>query len=225
MSERYGRLYRDLGYQFSDPELLEQALTHRSVGSRNNERLEFLGDAVLSFVISGELFGRFTKIDEGRLSRLRAALVKGETLAKLARKLELGEYLRLGSGEMKTGGHRRESILADALEAVIGAVYLDSGVEAVRDLVLRLFDERLEAASPETNLKDPKTRLQEYLQSRRLPLPVYSVLSVEGEPHDQTFEISCRIEGLAQATRGVGSSRRRAEQAAAQQALEQIDNG
>lgn len=225
MSERYSRLYRDLGYQFTDAGLLEQALTHRSVGSRNNERLEFLGDAVLSFIISGELFRRFTKMDEGRLSRLRAALVKGETLAKLARTLELGEYLRLGSGEMKTGGHRRESILADALEAVIGAVYLDSGVEAVGELVLRLFAERLEAASPETNLKDPKTRLQEYLQSRRLPLPVYSVLSVEGEPHDQTFEISCRIEGLAKETRGVGSSRRRAEQAAAQQALEKIDNG
>ena len=171
MNRPLDRLIRQLDYHFSDPELLDSALTHRSVGSRNNERLEFLGDAVLSFVIASALYRRFPDADEGTLSRLRATLVKGETLAKLARELELGEYLRLGSGELKSGGFRRDSILADALEAVVGAVYLDGGIDEASRLVYALYANRLAAVTPGANLKDPKNRLQEYLQGRRHALP------------------------------------------------------
>jgi ribonuclease-3 len=216
------RLLRQLDYRFSDPGLLDDALTHRSVGSRNNERLEFLGDAVLSFVIAAELYRRFPDADEGTLSRLRATLVKGETLAKLARELELGEYLHLGSGELKSGGFRRDSILADALEAVMGAVYLDGGIDEASRLVHALYANRLEKATPRANLKDPKTRLQEYLQGRKLDLPEYEVVSLEGEAHAQTFTVICRIADLDIETRGTGGSRRKAEQAAAQVALERI---
>ncbi len=214
-----------LGYRFQDPGLLEIALTHRSVGSNNNERLEFLGDAVLSFVVSDELLHRFPTADEGTLSRLRSSLVKGECLARVARTLSLGDYLHLGSGELKSGGARRDSILADALEAVIGAVYEDGGTEAARGLVLGLLAEELESASPLAVLKDPKTRLQEFLQSRRLPLPEYEVLSVTGDAHDQTFEILCRVPGLEQPIRGTGGSRRKAEQDAAASALEILERG
>lgn len=218
------RLSRELGHCFNDPELLESALTHRSAGSGNNERLEFLGDAVLSFVISGELFSRFPQADEGSLSRLRAALVKGETLAKLARAVHLGDYLRLGAGELKSGGFRRESILADALEALIGAVYIDAGIDAARSLVMQLFAPRLAEAKPEAAQKDPKTRLQEFLQSRHMPLPEYEVVSVEGDAHAQTFVVECRIDILPEPVRGIGGSRRKAEQSAAEQALVTLDH-
>ncbi len=219
------RLSRSFGHTFGDQQLLEEALTHRSAGSANNERLEFLGDAVLSFVISAELYQRFCDANEGTLSRLRAALVKGETLARLAKTIELGEHLRLGPGELKSGGFRRESILADGFEALIGAVYLDAGIEAARARILSLFDKELQGVSPSEVLKDPKTRLQEILQSRHEPLPSYSVVSVEGEAHEQTFVVDCRISGIDAPVKGKGGSRRKAEQAAAKAALEQLENG
>jgi ribonuclease-3 len=171
-----------------------------------------------------ELYRRFPQAKEGELSRLRASLVKGETLAVLAREFGLGDYLLLGSGELKSGGYRRESILADALEAVIGAIYLDAGMECCRGCVLEWYAERLDALSPQGTLKDPKTRLQEYLQAHRLALPTYLVDSVEGEAHAQVFRVECRIEGLDMTTRGTGSSRRRAEQEAARIALRDITN-
>lgn len=216
------KLCRELQHAFHDMTLLETALTHRSVGSRNNERLEFLGDAILSFVISAELYSRFPEADEGTLSRLRSSLVKGDTLAGLARGLDLGNYLSLGSGELKSGGYRRDSILADALEAVFGAIYLDSDIDTIKTIILRLYDERISTATPHAELKDPKTRLQELLQSRHLPLPTYSVISVEGEAHAQTFVVRCDIEGLAEPTIGSASSRRKAEQAAAELALQAL---
>lgn len=218
-------LCRHLGYQFADPQLLETALTHRSVGSHNNERLEFLGDAVLSFVISAELYRRFDDVNEGTLSRLRASLVKGDTLALIARDLRLGDYLNLGSGELKSGGYRRDSILADAVEAILGAVYLDGGIDRARQLILELYDERFDAVQPAADLKDPKTRLQEFLQGRRLPLPTYTVTSMEGEAHDQIFTVTCAVEGLDQPTVASAASRRKAEQAAAELALRALENG
>lgn len=217
-------LCRNLGYRFRDAGLLEMALTHRSVGSRNNERLEFLGDAVLSFVISAELYRRFGDVNEGTLSRLRASLVKGDTLALIALDLKLGDSLNLGSGELKSGGYRRESILADALEAIFGAVYLDSDIERARQLILDLYEEKIDAVQPAANLKDPKTRLQEFLQARRLPLPTYSVTAMEGEAHEQTFTVSCAVEGLTEPTIAAAPSRRKAEQAAAELALRALEN-
>jgi len=210
---------RRLGHAFRDPALLELAMTHRSVGGQNNERLEFLGDSIVNFVIAEALFRRFPEAREGQLSRLRARLVKGQTLAELAREMEFGEHLRLGSGEMKSGGHRRESILADAVEAVIGAIYLDAGMESVRVRVLSWYAARLEGTSLQDTQKDPKTRLQEFLQSRQLPLPRYEVVNVEGEAHSQTFTVDCHVEMLDQHTTGEGASRRHAEQQAAEKAL------
>ncbi|HWQ95619.1 MAG TPA: ribonuclease III [Gammaproteobacteria bacterium] len=207
-----------LGYRFTDGTLLEAALTHRSAGSINNERMEFLGDAILNFIIAEEIYQRFPRAHEGELSRLRASLVKEETLAHLARDLELGQHLILGQGEQKSGGHRRASTLADALEALIGAVYLDGGFAACREMIVSLYRERLDAASPSTDLKDPKTRLQEYLQSRRLPPPLYNVLEISGEAHAQTFRMECFVQGR-ESTQGTGSSRRRAEQDAAEKML------
>lgn len=216
-------LYRLLGYSFNDKELLQQALTHRSVGKLNNERLEFLGDAILSFVISTELYRRFDDIDEGTLSRLRASLVKGETLAAMARELGLGDYLNLGSGELKSGGFRRASILADTLEAILGAIFLDSDIRTVQRIILQLFDERLNKVNPSQALKDPKTRLQEYLQSRSRALPEYEVTDIQGKSHAQTFTVSCRVEGLDEPVISRGSSRRKAEQAAAQEVLSKLN--
>jgi ribonuclease-3 len=223
LTQSVDRLCDSFGYHFKHPELLQRALSHRSVGSDNNERLEFLGDSILSYVISVELYKRFPEIDEGRLSRLRASLVKGDTLAVLARELSLGDYLRLGPGELKSGGYRRDSILADAFEALLGAIYLDSDINSVQTIILQLFDKRLDIIDPDTALKDPKTRLQEYLQSRQLPLPSYDVIEIKGKAHAQTFTISCRIEGLDEAVQAVGSSRRKAEQAAAEQILNKLD--
>lgn len=213
-------LEKKLGYQFNNSQLLKSALSHRSVGSDNNERLEYLGDAILGYVIASILFEQHPQATEGELSRLRASLVKGETLASLAKSLRLGDYLLLGPGELKSGGGRRESILAGALEAVIGAVYLDCGIEEARDLILRLFRERLTKASPKTIIKDPKTRLQEHLQGLRKNLPVYETLSVSGAEHNQMFKVSCVVEGLEQPTLGAAASRRAAEQEAAKKALD-----
>jgi ribonuclease-3 len=219
------RLAGRVGHAFADPALLEQALTHRSAGSLHNERLEFLGDAVLSFLMAEILFGQFPDAREGQLTRLRAGLVKGETLAALARQLELGAVLHLGGGELKSGGRDRDSILADAFEALVGAVLLDGGLEACRGFVRQVYRERLAAVSPGRAVKDPKTRLQEWLQSRRLILPEYRVTAVEGDAHDQMFQVECRIADLDVVTRGQGGSRRKAEQDAAVQALERLKAG
>lgn len=218
-SLKMAALTRRLGYSFRQPELLLTALTHRSAGGQHNERLEFLGDAILSFIIAAELYRRFPKGSEGQMSRLRASLVKGAELAELARELEIGDCLILGSGELKSGGFRRESTLADGFEAIVGAIYLDGGLAAVEERVQHWYRERFETLSLDTVQKDPKTRLQEYLQSRKLALPEYSVVSIEGEAHDQLFRISCTVQGLKEKTVGEGSSRRRAEQDAAEQAL------
>lgn len=216
------RLQRALGYRFSAEEKLRVALTHRSVGRDNNERLEFLGDAILSFVISEELYRRFPEADEGRLSRMRATLVRGDTLAAIARELSLGDYLHLGQGEMKSGGFRRDSILADTFEALLGAIFFDAGIEAARTFVLQHLESRIAEVAPGTTLKDPKTRLQEFLQSRRRPLPSYEVTSVGGEDHAQTFRVECRVEGMADPLFGEGTSRRKAEQMAAEEALKRL---
>lgn len=211
-------LSRKLGYNFLNPDLLECALTHRSVGSHNNERLEFLGDAILNFLIADELYRRFPQASEGELSRARANLVNGSALAVLATAYNLGDFLRLGSGELKSGGFRRESILAGTLEAVIGAAYLDQGFDACRGLVQSLYQERLATISPETHPKDPKTRLQEYLQAQKRPLPSYTVTAIEGNAHLQAFKVECVVDGIP-SCQGEGNSRRVAEQTAAQQAL------
>jgi ribonuclease-3 len=220
--KRLDRLCTELGYRFTDSALLEAALTHRSAGSVNNERLEFLGDAILNFTIAAELYRRFDAASEGELSRLRASLVRGETLALLARELSLGDYISLGQGELKSGGYERDSTLADTLEAVIGAVYLDGGLEACQIMLRSLYHHRFVSLSPTTQLKDPKTRLQEYLQSRKMALPVYSVLEIKGEAHAQTFLVECHAAGVC-ATQGEGNSRRRAEQDAACKVLEFIE--
>lgn len=222
---RLEQLCASLGHEFNDPDLLRDALTHRSVGSRNYERLEFLGDSILNFVVAAELYHRFPRASEGDLSRLRATLVKGDRLAEVAKGLQLGDHLVLGSGELKSGGFRRASILADALEAVFGAVYLDAGFEAGRRLILRLYDDLLSSLPDPAELKDPKTRLQEALQARRLPLPEYSVIDVSGAPHKQLFRVSCRLTGLDVVTEGAGHSRRKAEQDSARKALERLDHG
>ncbi|MCE8001522.1 ribonuclease III [Billgrantia ethanolica] len=224
MSKSLSAFSRRIGHAFSDITLLELAMTHRSFGGQNNERLEFLGDSIVNFVIAEALYERFPQAREGQLSRLRARLVRGQTLAELAREMSFGECLRLGSGEMKSGGHRRDSILADAVEAVLGAIYLDAGMDVARTRVLAWYAERLESIDLQDTQKDPKTRLQEFLQSRQSPLPRYDVVSVEGEAHDQTFTVECHVELLATHTLGTGSSRRHAEQQAAELALLQLEN-
>jgi len=211
-----------LGYAFRDPALLDAALTHRSAGKRNYERLEFLGDAVLNFAVAVQLFREYPDADEGDLSRYRAALVSGSSLATVAIGLALGEQLRLGGGELKSGGFRRSSILADSLEALFGAVYLDGGITAASAVIERLFAVRLGDLPEARELKDPKTRLQEYLQARGLSLPAYAMEEVSGEPHEHWFVASCEVAALDLRARGEGSSRRRAEQEAAQRVLEQL---
>lgn len=222
MTEGLQRLCRKLNYAFAEPALLRRAVTHRSAAKENNERLEFLGDSILNFLIADLLYVRFPRAQEGRLSRLRATLVKGETLAEIARELEMGDHLILGPGELKSGGHRRTSILADAFEAVIGAVYLDGGLEACRQLIASFYQARLDSLTSESLLKDPKTRLQEYLQARQLPLPDYRVSAVSGEAHAQVFQVECMANGALLCVTGKGHSRRKAEQAAATQALEHL---
>lgn len=210
-------------YQFRDTQLLEQALTHRSYArNQNNERLEFLGDSVLSLAISRHIYQRFPGASEGELSRLRASLVKEATLASVAREIGLGDHLRLGSGELKSGGYRRASILADALEAIIGAVYLDADFVQAEAVVLRVYRSRLQDLDIERELKDAKTRLQEYLQARGSDLPTYVVEKTTGKSHNQTFSVSCSIPHLELQSQGSGSSRKKAEQRAAQAILDQL---
>lgn len=216
------RLQAALGHGFGRPELLRQALTHRSFGSPHNERLEFLGDSVLNCVVAGALYNRFPSIKEGELSRLRANLVRQESLAEIARTLSLGECLQLGEGELKSGGARRPSILADALEAIFGAIHVDAGFDAVRNVVERLYEPAMSRIDPSDAGKDPKTALQEILQGRRLPLPRYGLLATRGEAHAQEFEVECAIAELGIRSTGTGSSRRIAEQQAAQRALAEI---
>jgi ribonuclease-3 len=211
-----------LGYEFDDAGLLEQALTHRSAPGPSNERLEFLGDAVLDFVVSEVVFRAHPLAPEGDLSRLRSSLVKDTSLAEIAAEMGLGEHLILGSGERKTGGHRRDSIQADALEAIFGAVYLDKGFDAARGVIERAFGSRLEEFPPVEELRDPKTRLQEWLQARQLGLPRYDLVEVTGEAHRQRFEVSCNIDSLEIATRGQGTSRRNAEQQSAENMLDEL---
>lgn len=215
-----GWLADRLGVELADTDLLALAFTHRSHGSANNERLEYLGDAVLSFVVAELLFRRFPDASEGELSRYRASLVSGESLAAIAAGLGLGEQLRLGEGELKSGGQRRSTILADALEAIFGAIYLDQGLEAAHTAAGRLFRDSLAALPEAAALKDPKTRLQEWLQGRGFALPAYTVLEVSGEPHEQHFRVRCDVTELRLAAEAEGSSRRRAEQEAAQRILE-----
>lgn len=218
------KLEKLLGHTFSDPDLLQLALTHRSMGGRNNERLEFLGDSIVNFVIAQALYEQFPKAKEGQLSRMRASLVKGVTLAQIGREFALGEVLRLGSGELKSGGFRRESILADAVEAIIGAIYLDAGMEQCHRRVRAWFESRLAALTlADQSSKDPKTQLQEYLQARQKPLPQYEVVAITGEAHDQHFSVVCTVESLDQPTHGEGSSRRGAEQQAARHALTRLE--
>jgi ribonuclease III len=212
-----------LGYQPRDAALFRAALTHRSAAGPNNERLEFLGDAVLNLLIAQQLYTAFPLATEGDLSRLRARLVSREPLAEIALELGVGATLQLGSGELKSGGFRRQSILADALEALCGALFLDGGLAAAEPVVSRLFAARIAALPAPESLKDAKTRLQEYLQSRSLSLPRYAVVRVEGEDHDQTFRVSCEVPALGLRFEGRGSSRRRAEQEAAARILAEID--
>ena len=212
------RLQQALGYTFSRPDLLTQALTHRSYGALNNERLEFLGDSVLNCSVARALYDAFPDLPEGSLSRLRANLVRQETLAEIAATLRLGDSLRLGEGELKSGGFRRPSILADALESLFGAVFLDAGFDAAQRVVRCLFDPLVEKIDPRASGKDPKTQLQELLQSRRLPLPDYRLVDTQGEAHDQNFIVECVLAKPVLSTRGVGKSRRAAEQEAARQA-------
>lgn len=224
MREPLKRLQTDLNYHFSDLELLETATTHRSVGLRNNERLEFLGDSILGFVIAEQLFNKFPAADEGQLSRLRASLVKKESLAVIGRELSLGKYLKLGQGELRSGGHARDSILADAVEAIIAAIYLDAGYEKSRAFILNLYQSQLSEVSLEEGKKDPKTRLQELLQANKLPLPSYTVIESSGPQHKQQFIVNCQVEGLNLSANGKGESKRKAEQAAAKQILDLYKN-
>ena len=219
MKPRLDELSRKLGLKFSDKGLLQSAVTHRSVGADNNERLEFLGDSVLGFIIAEALYHRFPEADEGVLSRLRAGLVNRESLAGQARGVGLGDYLILGSGELKSGGFRRESILSDALEAIIGAIASDQGFEACRQWVLALFADQLEGLSATQGLKDPKTVLQELMQAKGLDLPEYVLQSQKGLPHEQCFTVECRIPLLKEPNVGAGSSRKKAEQQAAERTL------
>lgn len=209
------RLSKQIGYSFKQASLLRQALTHRSHGSPHNERLEFLGDSVLSLAISSKLIRDFPRLSEGDLSRFRAHLVKEPTLADIAKDLQLGDYLFLGEGELKSGGFRRPSLLADGLEAIIGAIYLDSNFEEVSRIIEALFAPVIAKVDPKKLSKDPKTQLQEYLQSRKLPLPQYAIIATEGEAHEQHFKLECLIPELEIRAQGEGASRRKAEQEAA----------
>lgn len=213
------KLQKILGYTFIKKDLLVQALTHRSANSKHNERLEFLGDSILSFVIANALYHYFPYVNEGDMSRMRATLVRGHTLAKIAYEFDLGDYLQLGQGELKSGGFKRESILANTVEALIGSIFLDSNLCTIEKLILKWYKKRLKAINPSDTQKDPKTRLQEYLQSKHLPLPSYLVEQVYGEAHNQLFTIYCEIIGINEKIIGIGSNRRKAEQEAAQNAL------
>lgn len=219
----YSKLTKKFGYQFKDESLLVQALTHRSFKGQHNERLEFLGDSLLGMFVAEALYFEFPKASEGELTRMRSQVVKGQTLAKIAVDYDLSQYLLLGAGERKSGGFRRESILEDAIEAIIGAVYLDSDLNTCKEFVLQLVSEHLKKLDPKTAMKDPKTLLQEYLQSRKRPLPIYDVVEITGQAHNQQFTVSCTLDN-DDVFQAKGTSRRKAEQAAAKQALEVIGN-
>ena len=219
-SESLHRLKKSLAYDFSEQAgLLIRAITHRSSGSNNYERLEFLGDSLLGFIIAEAIYSRFPDADEGQLTRMRASLVRQETLAELGRNLDLGNYLVLGPGALKSGDQARDSILSDVFEAIIAAIYLDGGMNACREFIDRMFASRLALCEPDNVFKDPKTRLQELLQKSSLQLPEYAVLDVTGPPHKQSFRVQCQIVDNSETFLGQGSSRRRAEQAAAEKAL------
>lgn len=219
------KFYALTGYRFGEKDLLQQALTHRSFArSSNNERLEFLGDSVLNLIITNHIYRRFEEADEGELSRIRASLVKQSALARVARGIDLGDAINLGGGELKSGGYRRASILADALEAVVGAIYLDGGYAEVEKAVLHLYSDQLESIDLQAEFKDPKTRLQEYLQSRQRELPVYAVEQTSGKAHSQLFTVSCTLADLELSETGSGSSRKRAEQQAAQKLLDRLES-
>ncbi|AAP96384.1 ribonuclease III [[Haemophilus] ducreyi] len=213
------RLQKKIGYQFANLDYLLQALTHRSAAAKNNERLEFLGDSILNYAIGQALFERFPQANEGELSRMRATLVREQTLAILARQFDLGEYMKLGAGELKSGGYRRESILSDCVEAIIAAIYLDAGMDKASERIYAWYQTLLDEMKPGDAQKDPKTRLQEFLQGRRLKLPEYEVLDIKGEAHNQIFKVSCKIETFTDIFIGIGTSRRKAEQNAAEQIL------
>ena len=222
ISKNLASLARRLGYTFHNEQLIRQALTHRSVGANNNERLEFLGDGVLNFMVASALYHLKPTFNEGELSRMRATLVRKETLAEIATELGLGAHLKLGSGELKSGGYERDSILGDAVEAILGAIYLDAGFERCRDVVQHL-SARLFSNLPDVEqLKDPKTRLQEYLQSRQLPVPEYHVVEKTGKAHEQQFLVECKIDQLHKTVSARASGRRRAEQIAAESMLEKL---
>jgi ribonuclease-3 len=215
-------LGKRFGYVFRQPQLLQRALTHRSYAPEHNERMEFLGDSILGCVIAKYLYNNYPQLSEGELSRLRSNLVREATLATLAQQLDLGSHLRLGEGELKSGGFRRPSILADALEALFGAVLLDSGFNEAEQAVLNLYAPYLEKVDVQTQGKDAKTLLQEYLQGKRLPLPTYTIIAMQGEAHEQSFQVECAIPSLKISARGTGTSRRNAEQQAAQAAYQQL---
>jgi ribonuclease-3 len=212
-------LAKALGLHFNQPELFTTALTHRSMGANNNERLEFLGDSILGFVIAQKLYDAFPDASEGVLSRLRASLVNQDSLAELARKHHIGDYLILGSGELKSGGFRRDSILSDALEAIIGALFKDQGIDACQTWILNLFAEKLKELTADNWKKDPKTQLQELMQSRGVELPEYQLVTMTGLPHAQSFKITCRTRLTDTVCIGSGGSRKKAEQSAAEQML------
>ncbi len=215
--------YALTGYQFKRQELLEQALTHRSLSrGNNNERLEFLGDSILNLVISNHIYHRFDDADEGDLSRIRASLVKEDTLARVAREIDLGDHVQLGGGELKSGGYRRASILSDTMEAIFGAVYLDGDYSKTEEVILNLYRDQLQTVDTGNSLKDPKTRLQEYLQAGQMELPDYRIEKTTGKSHAQVFTVCCIVSGIDLRVSGVGTSRKKAEQQAAQQALDTI---
>jgi ribonuclease III len=216
-------LTKKLGISFQQMALLVTALTHRSAGSKNNERLEFLGDAILGFVIADRLYNAFPTADEGTLSRLRASLVNESSLAEIARKHEIGDYLFLGSGELKSGGFRRDSILSDALEAIIGALFLDQGIQASQALINQFFADRLDDMTQLKWQKDPKTQLQEFMQAKRLELPEYVLIDTSGLAHEQTFTVKCSVSLVSEPCIGVGVSRKKAEQAAAEKMLAKLN--
>lgn len=224
MTSKLNRLTDSLGYQFKDQGLLQTALTHRSHTEANNERLEFLGDSILNFLVAEQLYQLFPQASEGELSRMRAQLVKGKTLASIARQFQLGEYLRLGPGEMKSGGHRRDSILADAVEALLGAIYLEAGLQQCRELLPQWLGQRLQQVQPGEASKDAKTRLQEWLQARKRELPVYQLTETLGSEHQQQFVVNCQLAGIQRGFSGSGSNRRAAEQDAAAAALQFLEN-
>jgi ribonuclease-3 len=219
----HAALYKNLGYTFNDESLLISALTHRSVPKNNNERLEFFGDSIVNFIAAELVYHRFAHAEEGDLSRLRTMLVRGETLADLAKQLHIGEHLYLGTGELRSGGFRRESILADAMEAIIAAIYLDGGMDVCKQCVTQWFSILLENMSITHDMKDPKTRLQEYLQSHAIALPLYQVINIEGLAHEQIFHVECDIPSLERKSIGKGTNRRRAEQQAAENMLTAIE--